>query len=149
MYISDDTLEIVSADGDEWSWNMTNVTISRSSVDRFHLSLDGEDLYFLPVDTRRFLTTVVQKNGDSAMEPHKGWLRRRIEAAQAQGGDVAGYELEIEEVVEPQSKRRGHAHEWSEACAVGVVTRRCVGCGHVSIDATGVTSTLESASLAG
>ena len=101
LYISDDTLEIVSADGDEWSWNMTSVTIARSSVDRFHLALDGEDLYFLPVDTRRFLTTVVQEHADSPMEPHRGWLRRRIEAAQAQGGDVAGYELEIDEVVEP------------------------------------------------
>ena len=126
---------------------MAEVTITHHSVDRFHLSLGNEDLYFLPVDTSRFLTDVVQEHSDSPMEPHRGWLRRRIEEAQAHGGDDSGYELEegSANIETPTSGRRGHVHEWAVASAVGFVTRHCVNCGQVSIDATGMQSSLQTA----
>ena len=145
LYIGEAKLEIISTEGDEWSWDMSEVTITRHSVDRFHLSLANEHLYFLPVDTNRFLTEVVQDHSDSPLEPHRGWLRRRIEEAQAHGGDDSGYELDegSPKVETPTSGRRGHVHEWVVASAVGFVTRRCVNCGQVSIDATGMKPSLE------
>jgi hypothetical protein len=73
-------------------------------------------------------------------------LRRRIETAQANGEEVEGYELNDTDVgidVEKTVRKR-HVHEWAEGKAAGVITRRCVGCGQVSIDATGLTSQFES-----
>ena len=150
LYVDSMTLLIVSAEGDEWSWNLDDVTFSRASVDRFHLQLAEEELYFLPVDTLGFIANVVNRHSGTPLEPHRGWLRRRIEAAQAEGGEISGYDLEIED--EPatdsqDSSRRRHVHEWAEGSAVGVRTRRCVKCGKVSIDATGLKSTLEVALL--
>ena len=86
LSVEEGILQITGADGDEWSWNMEEVTISRSSVDRFLLELSDERLYFLPVDARGFIADIVQKYSDTPLEPHRGWLRRRIEEAQAQGG---------------------------------------------------------------
>ena len=149
LYVSDKSIDIVSDDQEEWSWSMEDVTISRVSVDRFMLELAEERLYFLPVDPHGFLTDVVQKYSDVPVEPHRGWLRRRIEDAQADKTKTAdGYSDESlfeENVIDSATnqKRRGHVHEWDEGSAVGVITRRCVRCGHVSIDATGVTSSLE------
>ena len=149
LYVSDESIDIVSADQEKWSWSMEDVTISRVSVDRFMLELAEERLYFLPVDPHGFLSDVVHKYSDVPVEPHRGWLRRRIEAAQADKTKTAdGYSDEslLEENVmdaKTDQKRRGHVHEWDEGSAVSVITRRCIRCGHVSIDATGVTSSLE------
>jgi hypothetical protein len=153
VYVSDSTIDIVGADGEECSWNMKDVTFSRSAVDRFMFELDDERLYFLPVDPNAFLSDVVQKYSDVPVEPHRGWLRRRIEAAQADTSIQAeGYDSEDLEETPPQTegsrrdpahRRRRHLHEWQESIAVGVTTRRCVRCSQVSIDATGVTSSLD------
>ncbi len=143
VYVGDDTIDIVSPDGDEWTWQLDDVNITRSSVDRFLLELADETLYFLPVDTRGFTRDVVERLSGEPVEPHRGWLRRRIEAAQAEGGSDDGYSLEIDhEIEEGTTGKRGHLHEWQEGSAVGVLTRRCVKCGQVSIDATGLTSEL-------
>ena len=146
LYITDARLEIVSGEGDEWAWDIAEVTITQVSVDRFHLHLGTEDLYFLPVDTRGFVSNVVTRISDTPVEPHRGWLRRRIEAAQANGESVEGYELDDTDVEIELEKtgRKRHVHEWAEGKAAGVITRRCVGCGQVSIDATGLTSQFES-----
>ena len=141
LYATDSTIDIVSTDGDEWTWDIGDVTITQTAVDRFHMKLGTEQLYFLPVDTHGFISKVVQVISDAPVEPHRGWLRRRIEEAQARDGDVAGYDLEVVAGEEEQpSGRRSHIHEWYEGRAAGVTTRRCVGCGQVSIDATGLTS---------
>lgn len=143
LYVDDDTIDIVSPDGDEWSWDLDSVTITRSSVDRFLMELDDETLYFLPVDARGFSRDVVERLAGEPVEPHRGWLRRRIEAAQAEGGTDDGYTLDIEPEPDVDTPaKRGHVHEWHEGSAVGVRTRRCVSCGQVSIDATGLTSEL-------
>ena len=147
LYAGEEVLEIVSMAGEEWSWDMSDVTMSRVAIDRFLLQLADEQLYFLPVDPLGFISKVVEKYSDEPLEPHRGWLRRRIEAAQATGGDDSGYDIgdifEIDDTDVSKAGRRKHEHEWQEGSAVGVVTRRCVSCGHVSIDATGVTSALE------
>ena len=150
LYVNDDRLQIVAVDGDDWSWDMTDVTISRASVDRFSLQLADEQLFFFPVDTRGFLTDVLERYSDAPIEPHRGWLLRRIEEAQAEGGVEPGYELDDNTTgntaySETRSGRRRHVHEWDEDSAVGVVTRRCIKCGQVSIDATGLKSSFESA----
>ena len=144
LTIRDDTLTIAGTDDEEWTWNMADVTITRIAVDRFSLELTDERLYFLPVDTRRFVTDVLQRFSDTPVEPHRGWLRRRIEEAQAAGGVATGYELEeIADDSGPGGRRRGHIHDWDEGSAAGVLTRRCTKCSHVSIDATGLRSTLD------
>ncbi len=147
LYITDSTLDILSATGDEWSWNLEDVTITRTSVERFHLQLSNEELFFLPVDTLGFTHSIVDLHSEDSTGSQRGWLRRRIEAAQASGDAISGYDLEVDPqpLAESQdSGRKRHVHEWTEGSAVGVITRRCIRCGQVSIDATGVKSELES-----
>lgn len=148
LHVTATHIEISSAEGgDRWQWPISTVSMSQVSVDRFHLELDNEELYFLPVDARGFVEHVVSRFSDEPVEPHRGWLRRRIEQAQASDVEAEGYEFDDTDIeIDLTAKgRRGHVHEWTEGKAAGVVTRKCVGCGQVSIDATGLTSSFESA----
>ena len=143
LYILDDRIDIISVDGEEWSWKISDVTMTRVAVGRYELQLADEHLYFLPVDARGFQRHVidagVQEDRSSA-----GWLRRRIEAAQASDEPAVGYDLDvaIESPEMDSPGRRKHVHEWVTGSAVGVRTRRCVSCNRVSIDATGLVSNL-------
>ena len=149
VYVLEDRFDIVSVEGEEWTWPIDDVSIDRVAVGRYELRLGDERLYFLPVDTKGFQHHVV----DGGVRPGKaepGWLRRRIEAAQATDETPDGYDLEIEiddSSDAPQGRRR-HEHEWITGSAVGVITRRCATCNHVSIDARGVVSHLDDADQA-
>ncbi len=143
VYVLEDRFDIVSVDGEEWTWPMDDVSISRVAVGRYELQLGDERLYFLPVDTKGFQHHVVDA-GVRPGKPEPGWLRRRIEAAQATDEMPMGYDLEVEldeAPIAPQGRRR-HEHEWITGSAVGVITRRCTTCNQVSIDARGVVSHL-------
>jgi hypothetical protein len=83
--VIDDKLQIMVSEDEQWAYDMTDVRVSRVAIDRFKLELGEENLYFLPVDPRGFVTDVVEAHSDGLVGSYQGWLRRRIESAQSEG----------------------------------------------------------------
>ena len=87
--ISGDKLEIVLSDDEQWVWEMKDVSMSRVAIDRFEFALGDENLYFLPVDPMAFVRDVMVASSDTPVEPYRGFLRRRIDEAQAMDDGAA------------------------------------------------------------
>jgi hypothetical protein len=113
--------------GYAWAWAMSDVSMNRVAIDRFQLDLNGEDL-FLPVDPMGFVKDVVDRYSGKPVEPYKGFLRRRIEAAQAEETDAITAGADIEET-EPR-----HTHRWEAPESLGIRTVRCSECSVVKLD---------------
>lgn len=145
ILLDEERIEVVSHEGERWSWSLDEVRVQRSGPRRFFLYLGDERLYFTPDEPLGFMASPIGQAEEEA--ERRGWLRRRIEAARAEQTEeptVGEVEWVEEEPPGPApSKRRRHEHEWTETTSAGVVRRRCAGCGHVSIDATGVTTELD------
>jgi len=144
VYLDDASIDIVSHEGEQWSWPVTDMSVQRAGSDRFHLALGDEQVYFTPDEPLSFATaSSVHLDEESG---RRGWLRRRIEAArETTTAEPAVGEVEFVEDLEPRTtqkrrSRRQHEHEWDEGTSQGVLRRRCVTCGHVSIDITGFVS---------
>ncbi len=101
LLVTDESLEICIDSGEQWEWDMADVSMNRVAIDRFQLGLAGEDLYFLPVDPMGFVKDVLERYSETPVEPYRGWLRRRIEDAQAKSNDSAGLQIHVEEPVQP------------------------------------------------
>ena len=128
MHVSDESLEITVDGGEQWEWAMSDVSMNRVAIDRFQLDLNGEDLYFLPVDPMGFVKNVVDRYSGKPVEEYKGFLRRRIEAAQAASDDASANETDIEET-EPS-----HTHQWDTTDSLGIRTLQCSECSVVKLD---------------
>jgi hypothetical protein len=142
LYLTHERVEIVSFESEAWSWPLSKMTVQRSGR-RFLLSLGDEQVYFTPDEPGRFAIG----SGDQADDgsTRRGWLRQRIEEARDTiPAEASVGEVEFIEELAPRAtqKRRGrqHEHEWDEGTSAGVLRRRCVTCGHVSIDITGFVS---------
>ena len=128
MHVSDESLEITVDGGEQWEWAMSDVSMNRVAIDRIQLDLNGEDLYFLPVDPMGFVKNVVDRYSDKPAEGYKGFLRRRIEAAQADSNDASGNKTDIEQT-EPS-----HTHQWETTESLGIRILQCSECGVVKLD---------------
>lgn len=142
VYLGDDRIEIVSFESERWSWRLDELTVTRSGAGRFALQLAEERIQFVPDEPIRFAAGITDHM--DGHDERRGWLRRRIEEARhVVPAETPVGEVEFVEDPEPratQRRRKQHEHEWDEASSVGVLRRRCVGCGHVSIDITGFVS---------
>ena len=142
MHVSDESLEITVESGEQWEWAMSDVSMNRVAIDRFQLDLNGEDLYFLPVDPMGFVRNVVDRYSGKPVEQYKGFLRRRIEAAQTESNDESGNETDIEET-EPR-----HTHTWDSTDSLGIRTLECSECPAVKLDRSDDLSQTEIAAVA-
>ena len=152
LYLTDETIEVATFDGDSWKWPAADVEITRVKADRYRLDLGAEALFFLPDDPLSF-TLKISPGSESAESgtAKRGWLRRRIEEAAASSVDVEqpSYVPDVDEGSSATrfSLRGPHNHIWEETDTAGVQRRRCVDCGHVSIDLSNVSSSLRTGVL--
>ena len=91
LCVDDQSLQIIVDGDEEWAFAKAEVVLSQVSIDRFRLHLAGEDLYFLPVDPLGFVREVMEEFSEAPVEPYRGWLRRRIDEAQAQDDDPVSH----------------------------------------------------------
>ncbi len=144
VYLDADRFEIVSHAGEQWTWPMAEVRVQRAGASRFHLALGKEAVYFTPDEPLGFASDTMGHGED---EPgRRGFLRRQIEAARDTAvseptvGEVEWIEDPEPNIQKGRRRAKRHEHEWAEGTSTGVVRRRCVSCGHVSIDITGFVS---------
>lgn len=143
IYLDTERLEVVSNEGEHWAWPLAEVSVMRHGGHRFELSLGDEQVDFAPDEPIRFGAAAVGQVDEDT--DRRGWLRRRIEAArEAEADEPIIGDLAYVEDLEPRpshkDRKRRHEHVWEQATSVGVLRRRCVDCGHISIDATGFVS---------